>query len=184
MVASGGPDGDRHARLVRMLRESGAVRFGRFELASGRVSDVYVDIKEMWTNPERLELIGTALAARVGDAECLGGMELGAVPLLAAASLFSHRPFVVVRKAAKAHGTGRRIEGEVPQGARFVVIEDVTTSGGSVLETVRLLREAGAVVDRVVVVVDRNEGARARLEEAAVRLEALATLDEIRGPKA
>ncbi|HEV2165587.1 MAG TPA: orotate phosphoribosyltransferase [Thermoplasmata archaeon] len=175
---------DRHAKLVRMLRESGAVRFGTFTLASGRTSDVYVDIKRMWTDPARLEVLGAELADRVGDAERLGGMELGAVPLLAAASLGSRRPFVVVRKAPKGHGTNQRIEGEVPDGARVVVIEDVTTTGGSVLETVQILRSAGAIVDRVLVVVDRGEGARERLAEASVRLEPLATLAELRGPDA
>ena len=138
----------------------------------------------MWTDPARLELLGAALADHVGDAERLGGMELGAVPLLAATSLASHRPFVVVRKAPKGHGTDQRIEGEVPAGARFLVIEDVTTSGGSVLETVRILRAAGALVDRVLVVVDRDEGAKDRLAEASVRLDPLATLSELRGPGA
>ena len=169
------------AKIVALLRDSGAVRFGEFTLASGRRSDVYVDIKEVWTEPSRLEVIGRALAERVGDAERLGGMELGAVPLLAAASLYSGRPFVVVRKAAKGHGTDRRIEGSVPPGVRMLVIEDVTTTGGSVLETVRLLRDSGAVVDRVLTVVDRNEGAAERLAAASVRLEALARLDELRG---
>lgn len=175
---------DDHAKLLRMLRDSEAVRFGRFVLASGRTSEVYVDIKRMWTDPARLELLGTALAARVGDADRLGGMELGAVPLLAAASLYSRRPFVVVRKASKGHGTGQRVEGEVPAGARFVVIEDVTTTGGSVLETVELLRAAGARVDRVLVVVDREEGAREKLAAASIALEPLATLRELRSADA
>ncbi|MCI4358328.1 MAG: orotate phosphoribosyltransferase [Thermoplasmata archaeon] len=173
-----------HTKLVRMLRDSGAVRFGQFTLASGRTSDVYVDIKRTWTDPDHLEMLGRALAERVEDAEGLGGMELGAVPLLAAASLYSRRPFVVVRKAPKGYGTDQRIEGTVPAGARFLVIEDVTTSGGSVLETVTLLRAAGADVERVLVVVDREEGAAERLAGASIRLDALATLDELRGPPA
>ncbi len=171
-----------HADLVRMLRESGAVRFGTFALASGRTSSVYVDIKRVWTDPKRLELIARAFSERVGSAQVLGGMELGAVPLLAATSLLSGRPFVVVRKAAKAHGTAQRIEGEIPPGAEVLVLEDVTTSGGSVAETVELLRAGGARVERVAVVVDRKEGAEERLAPLGVRLEALATLDEVRGP--
>ena len=180
-MVSAGSNSERHAELVRMLRDSGAVRFGQFTLASGRTSDVYVDIKQMWTEPERLELLGRALANRVGEADRLGGMELGAVPLLAAASLYSRRPFVVVRKAPKGHGTQRRIEGTVVSGERLLVLEDVTTTGGSVLETVAVLRGEGAKVERVLVVVDRSEGAIERLAEASVRLEALVTLDELRG---
>jgi orotate phosphoribosyltransferase len=173
---------DRHAELVRMLRESGSVRFGQFTLASGRTSDVYVDIKRAWTDPDRLELLGRALAERVGGVDRLAGMELGAVPLLAAASVFAHKPIAVVRKAPKGHGTNQRIEGEVKAGERVLVIEDVTTSGGSVAETIALLRAEGAVVDRVLVVVDRKEGATERLAGLSVRLESLATLDELRGP--
>ncbi|MCI4349258.1 MAG: orotate phosphoribosyltransferase [Thermoplasmata archaeon] len=172
---------DRHEALVRMLRESGAVRFGTFTLASGKTSDVYVDIKAAWTDPARLELLGRALADRVGDVDRLAGMELGAVPLLAATSLYARRPFAVVRKAAKGHGTDQRIEGEVPPGARFLVLEDVTTTGGSVADTVALLRGRGAKVDRVLVVVDRGEGARERLGTLGVSLESLATLEELRG---
>jgi orotate phosphoribosyltransferase len=170
-----------HEALVRMLRESGSVRFGQFTLASGRTSDVYVDIKRAWTDPDRLELIARGLAERVGDAERLAGMELGAVPLLAAASLYARKPIAVVRKAPKGHGTNRRIEGEVRRGERVLVVEDVTTSGGSVAETIAVLRGEGAVVDRVLVVVDRKEGATERLAALGVRLESLATLDELRG---
>jgi orotate phosphoribosyltransferase len=175
---------DEAPAIAKLLRDSGAVRFGHFTLASGRTSDVYVDIKRIWTDPARLEPIARALAGRVGEVDLLGGMELGAVPLLAATSLFAHRPFVVVRKAAKAHGTGQRIEGDVPAGARTLVLEDVTTTGGSVAETVALLREAGARVERVLAVVDREEGAAERLGGLGVRLESLATLRSIRGPAA
>lgn len=166
--------------LVKMLRASGAVRFGEFTLASGARSDVYVDIKRAWTDPKRLGLMATHLAGRVGDAERLAGMELGAVPLLVATSLTTGLPIAVVRKAPKGHGTNQRIEGEIVPGERVVVVEDVTTTGGSVEETVRLLRAAGAKVERVLAVVDREEGAGARLSAIGVELLALATLREIR----
>jgi orotate phosphoribosyltransferase len=175
---------DAHESLTRMLRESGSVRFGQFTLASGRTSDVYVDIKRAWTDPARLELLARALAERVGDVDRLAGMELGAVPLLAATSLFAHKPIAVVRKAPKGHGTNQRIEGEVHAGERVLVIEDVTTSGGSVAETIGVLRAEGARVERVLVVVDRKEGARERLAALSVALESLATLDELRGASA
>jgi orotate phosphoribosyltransferase len=175
----------RRAREVgAMLTACGAVRFGAFRLASGRTSDVYVDVKRAWTDPDRLELLGRALADRVGDAERLAGIELGAVPLLAATSLYSRRPYAVVRKAAKEHGTAQRIEGEVPPGARLLVIEDVVTTGGSVAETIRILREAGGVVTRVLCVVDREEGGRATLSELGVALDPIVTLSNLRGPRA
>jgi orotate phosphoribosyltransferase len=172
-----------HADIVRLLRDSGAVRFGTFTLASGATSDVYVDIKRVWTEPKNLQPIARALAQQVGEAARLAGMELGAVPLVVAVALETGRPYAVVRKAAKTHGTQHRIEGEVPPGERVLVVEDVTTSGGSVVETVELLRSAGAVVTDVVTVVDREAGARDRLAALGIRLTALATLGELRsGP--
>jgi orotate phosphoribosyltransferase len=167
--------------LAKDLLESGAVRFGTFTLTSGQTSDVYVDVKRATTDPDRLRRIAERLVGRVGDADRLAGMELGAVPILVALSLQARRPYAIVRKAGRSHGTGQRVEGEIPQGARVLVVEDVTTTGGSVAETVELLRAAGGVVDRVVCVVDRQQGAAERLAGMGVRLEPLITLAELRG---
>jgi orotate phosphoribosyltransferase len=169
--------------LATDLLDSGAVRFGTFTLTSGQTSDVYVDVKRATTDPVRLRRIAKQLAARMGDAERLAGMELGAVPILVALALETNRPYAIVRKAARSHGTGQRVEGEIPKGARVLVVEDVTTTGGSVAETVGLLREAGGVVDRVVCVVDRQQGAVERLAALGVRLEPLVTLSELRGAR-
>jgi orotate phosphoribosyltransferase len=168
------------AQLVEMLTKSGAVRFGEFTLTSGKRSDVYVDIKRAWTEPSRLRLMAEALAARVGECDRLAGMELGAVPLVVATALETQKPYCVLRKASRTHGTGQRIEGEVPSGDRVLLIEDVATTGGSAAESVELLRGAGAVVTRAVVVVDRREGASDRLNALGVTLEPLVTLDELR----
>lgn len=169
----------------RVLLEAGAVRFGDFTLASGRTSDVYVDVKKAWTDPGRLELIARALAARVGPGDVrLAGMELGAVPLVVATSMRVGLPMIIIRKAAKEHGTRQRFEGEVPAGARVLLIEDTATTGGSLVQSIDVLREAGAIVERAVVVVEREEGARERLAELGVRLEALTTLSELRGASA
>ena len=169
--------------LAEDLLASGAVRFGTFTLTSGQTSDVYVDVKRATTDPARLRRIARRLADHLGDAERLAGMELGAVPLVVALALEVGRPYVIVRKAARTHGTGQRVEGEVPAGARMLVVEDVTTTGGSVVETVELLRTAGARVDRVTCVVDRQQGAAERLAEVGARLEPLITLAELRGSR-
>jgi orotate phosphoribosyltransferase len=168
------------ARLCRDLLDSGAVRFGRFTLASGATSDVYVDIKKAWTDPGRLERMAALLAAECTGETRLAGMELGAVPLVVATALRTGLPYVVVRKAAKSHGTQQRFEGEIPAGRRVLVIEDVTTSGGSSAETVEVIRAAGGVVDRLLAVVDREQGARERLAGLGVSLHALLTLAELR----
>jgi orotate phosphoribosyltransferase len=167
-----------------LLLDAGAVRFGKFVLTSGQESDVYVDIKEVWTRPERLRVLAARLARWVDEEALLAGMELGAVPLVVAVALQTGRPYVVVRKPGRAHGTGRRYEGDVPRGAKTLVIEDVTTTGGTLVDTIEVLREAGAEVDRAVTVVDREQGGRQRLRAIGVELDALATLSQLRGPRA
>jgi len=169
--------------LARLLLDAGAVRFGEFTLASGERSDVYIDVKRAWTDPARLERIARALSARVGAEERLAGMELGAVPLVVAVALRTGRPYVVLRKAAKEHGTRQPFEGEIPPGSRVLLIEDVSTSGGSSARSVEIVRAAGGRVERVLVVVDRGAGADARLAALGVRLEPLLTMTELRGAR-
>ncbi len=172
-----------HGEIVATLLDAGAVRFGEFTLASGETSDVYIDVKRAWPEPARLDLLARALAARVGNAERLAGMELGAVPLVVATALKTGRPYVVLRKAAKEHGTRQAYEGDVPTGSHVLLIEDVSTTGGSSLRSIEILRAAGAEVDRALVVVDRESGARERLAAVGVRLEPLVTMSELRGAR-
>ena len=169
--------------VLRTLLEAGAVRFGEFTLTSGEKSDVYIDVKRAWTRPARLDLLAQALAARVGEADRLAGMELGAVPLVVAVALRTGHDYAILRKGARDHGTRQAFEGEIPNGARVLLIEDVSTTGGSSLRSVEILRAAGGVVDRALVVVDRESGARELLANAGVRLEPILTLSELRGAK-
>lgn len=164
--------------LVGALRDAGAVRFGEFELSHGGTSEYYVDKYRFETVPACLALIATAFAERVGDATP-AGVALGAVPLVAATGLEMGRPYVIVRKDAKGHGTGNRIEGHLESGDPVVVLEDVATTGTSAASAVEALRDAGATVERVLVVVDRQEGASERLAEREVELEALLTASQL-----
>ena len=167
--------------LVRLLLDSGAVRFGDFTLASGEKSDVYIDVKKAWTRPDRLSTLARALAARAGSEPRLAGMELGAVPLVVAVALATGRPYAVLRKAPKEHGTRQPFEGEIGQGEHVLLIEDVTTTGGSSVRSLEIVRTAGGRVDRVLAVVDREAGAAERLAAAGARLETLLTMAELRG---
>ncbi|WP_255151183.1 orotate phosphoribosyltransferase [Halorarius halobius] len=164
--------------LIAALREAEAVKFGEFELSHGGTSDYYVDKYLFETEPRCLELIADAFAERVGDTK-LAGVALGAVPLVAATSVATGTPYVIVRKKAKEYGTGNRIEGAFEPGEEVVVLEDIATTGQSAVDAVEALREAGAVVNRVLVVVDREEGARENLADADVELEALVTASEL-----
>ncbi|MFB6195196.1 MAG: orotate phosphoribosyltransferase [Haloplanus sp.] len=169
---------DQHQDLVAALRDAEAVKFGEFELAHGGTSDYYVDKYLFETDPQCLRLIANAFAERVGDAK-LAGVALGAVPLVAVTSAETGRPYVIARKQAKEYGTGNRIEGRLSEGDRVVVLEDIATTGKSALEAVEALRDAGAVVDRVLVVVDREEGAGELLADHGVELESLLTASDL-----
>jgi len=164
--------------LIAALRGADAVRFGEFELSHGGTSDYYVDKYLFETDPGCLRLIAAAFADRVGD-ETLAGVALGAVPLVAVTSAETGAPYVIVRKQAKEYGTGNRIEGRFSEGDRVVVLEDIATTGQSALDAVEALRDAGATVERVLVVVDREEGARERLADAGVELDALVTAGDL-----
>jgi orotate phosphoribosyltransferase len=106
-------------------------------------------------------------------------MALGAVPLAVAVALETNRPFVMVRKEPKDHGTKELIEGDVSPGETFIIVEDVATTGGSTLKVVSALREVGANVSRAVVVVDRQEGAREMLTEHGIELISLFTVKDL-----
>ena len=164
--------------LIGALRAADAVRFGEFELSHGGTSDYYVDKYLFETAPDCLELIAEAFARRVDD-ERLAGVALGAVPLVAATSVATGNPYVIVRKSAKEYGTGNRVEGRFEPAEELVVLEDIATTGQSTVDAVEALRDAGAVVDRVLVVVDREEGAREHLAENGIEMEALLTASDL-----
>ena len=168
--------------LIEALREAEAVQYGEFELAHGGTSDYYVDKYLFETDPRCLTLVAEAFAERLGDDEAkLAGVALGAVPLVAVTSAETGRPYVIARKETKSYGTSNRIEGRLSAGERVIVLEDIATTGQSALDAVAALREAGATVDRVLVVVDRDEGARELLADHGVELEALLTASDLLG---
>ncbi|MFC6721998.1 orotate phosphoribosyltransferase [Halobacteriaceae archaeon SHR40] len=164
--------------LIDLLREVDAVKFGEFELSHGGTSDYYVDKYIFNTDPDCLAAIAEAFAERVGDTT-LGGVALGAVPLTAATSVESGNPYVIVRKKAKEYGTGNQIEGRFEDGEEIVVLEDIATTGQSAIDAVEALRDAGVVVDRVLVVVDREEGAAENLAKHDIELQSLLTASQL-----
>ena len=168
--------------LATALREHAYLE-GDFVLRSGRRSPYYLDKYRFETRPELLRPLGEAIAEAANavepDAVRLAGPELGAVPLAAAASLASGLPFLIVRKEAKAYGTGNRLEGVFEEGELACLVEDVVTSGGAAVESVEALREAGIEVRHAVCVVDREEGGADALARVGVRLEPLFRLSEI-----
>ena len=169
---------------LRILLATRSVRHGDFTLASGRTSTFYFNGKPSMLHPLGAELIARALlaVARGVRATQLSGLEMGAVPLLGAVAALSSiegtpLPATFVRKAPKAHGTGELVEGlaegETLVGTRILLLEDVVTTGGSVLRAAVALRNIGAIVDHAAVIVDREEGGAAALAADGVALHAI-----------
>jgi len=164
--------------LKDMLKEMKVVQRGEFILTSGKKSNYFVNIKRASTNPKVLREIGKAMAPYVNDCK-IAGMALGAVPLAVAVALETDRPFVMVRNEPKDNGTKELVEGEVAPGDKFVIVEDVATTGGSTLRVVSALREKGANVSKAIVVVDRLEGAKEMLVEHGIELVSLFTVQDL-----
>src|SRR3989442_13119280 len=167
--------------FVAAVKACGALQFGTFTLASGKPSAYSVDIKRAIPRPALLRAIAKAMAPFVRGASRIAGVELGAVPIAAAVSLASDTPYIIVRKAAKEHGTKHDFEGELNRGDLVLFVEDVVTTGGTLRGAIDRLREHGAVVEDCVCVVDREEGGAILLAEIGVRLHALLRASELTG---
>jgi orotate phosphoribosyltransferase len=176
-----------HERLVRMLAARSARR-GNFTLASGRQSSLYIDARLTTMTPDGQRLIGALGLRAIRDAgwaaDAVGGLTLGADPIAYAichASADSDHPVraFTVRKEAKAHGTGKLVEGPLQPGDRVVIVEDVITTGGSATKAVDAVRGAGAQVLGVLALVDRDEGGREHLESLGLVVRALATATDV-----
>jgi len=175
------------SRLHRLLAERSARR-GRFTLASGRESEFYVDARLTAMSPDGLALIGplalTEIEAAHWQPDSVGGLTLGADPIsyaISYASATTDHPLraFTVRKEAKAHGTGKLIEGPFREGDRVVVIEDVITTGGSALRAATAIRAGGGKILGILALVDREEGGREALEAAGFNVRALARASDI-----
>jgi orotate phosphoribosyltransferase len=175
--------------LIQLLAHRSARR-GQFTLASGRTSTLYIDARLTTMSPEGLSLIGPLGYAALRDsgwnAVAAGGLTLGADPVAYAisyASALAGHPLraFTVRKEAKAHGTGRRIEGPFAAGDRVAIIEDVITTGGSALKAAEAVHAEGGEIAGVLALVDREEGGREAIEAAGYPVLALTRAAEIVG---
>jgi len=157
-----------------------------FTLASGKTSSYYFNCKTTTMDPEGMYLIGNIIFDMLGDADisAAGGLTLGADPIANALSLISYqkkKPIksFVVRKDVKDHGTKKAVEGNVTTGERVVIIEDVITTGGSTITAIEIARKAGLVIDRIIALIDREEGGRENIKKYVDRVDAVLTRSEI-----
>lgn len=169
---------DRQA-LARRIAEVALLR-GTFTLRSGRTSHYYLDKYLFSTQPDVLGQLGRMFAERLPpDANRLAGAELGGIPLVSAASLASGLPCLFIRNQKKDYGTAKQLEGRLEAGDRVVLVEDVCTTGGQVLEAAKVIEAAGAKVVKIIGTIDREEGAREAIEGAGYAFESLFTKTDL-----
>jgi orotate phosphoribosyltransferase len=157
-----------------------------FTLASGRTSNYYFNCKPTTLDPEGMNLIGMIIFAMLADTDvsAAGGLTLGADPIANALSLISYqrgKPIksFIIRKDVKGHGTKSAVEGDVRPGEKVAIIDDVITTGGSTLTAIERAREAGLIIERVVTLVDREEGGRENILRQVARVDAVFTRSDI-----
>lgn len=167
--------------MKRHIKER-AFKKGNFTLSSGKKSRFYIDIKKVYTSPQILRKIAKNMAEELSHLhyDLLAGVAVGAVPIVAATALEVGRDYLVVRKERKGHGTGMGIEGRFSPGQKVVMLEDVTTTGGSLIRAVRELRAKGLGCEFAITVVDREEGAKENLKKEKVELIPLVKMSEIK----
>lgn len=169
--------------LIKRIVEV-ALLHGEFTLRSGRKSKYYLDKYRFETHPDVLHALGEMFREQLGqnlqNVARFAGAELGAVSLAAAASMACGKPFVIVRNKKKDYGTAKQIEGVINAGDIVVLVEDVVTSGGQVIEAVKSLREAGASVFQIICVIDRQEGGAQKIyAETGIHLDHLFTSTDL-----
>ncbi len=172
------------AAIAEALFRTGALRFGKFTLASGRQSSYYLDLRVIPSYPEVFALAIEAyreMAEQVGvkNFDVVAGVATAGVAISSPLAFVLKKPMVYVRREEKGHGLGRTVEGASHPGWRALVVDDLVTTGGSIISAVEALRKGGCVVKEAAVLVDRLEGGKANLEAIGVRLNACVDVNEL-----
>jgi orotate phosphoribosyltransferase len=162
-------------QLIEAVKSAALLR-GEFTLRSGRKSNYYLDKYLFEGEPDILQALGEQFARHLSpNTTRIAGAELGGVALAASTAMASGKPFVIIRNAKKDYGTQKMYEGKLEKGDRILLVEDVATTGGQVIEAAKTISEAGAVVEKIVAVIDRQEGARENIESAGYAFDAIMT---------
>jgi uridine monophosphate synthetase len=167
--------------LADELLAAGCIKFGEFTLKSGLISPIYIDLRQIITYPKLLEKIGAAYLPILEKLKFkrIAGLPYAAIPIATAVSLQGDYPMIYPRKEVKAYGTKAEIEGEYHTGERVVIIDDLATTGGSKFEAIEKLTGVGLTVKDIVVLVDRQSGAKEALAQAGFNLHAVLTITEM-----
>ncbi len=167
--------------LADGLLEAGCIKFGEFTLKSGLISPIYIDLRQIISYPRLLQQVGAAYLPILANLQFkrLAGLPYAAIPIATAVSLAGDYPMIYPRKEIKTYGTKADIEGEYHAGETVVVIDDLATTGGSKFEAIEKLSAAGLLVKDVVVLVDRQSGAKESLQQAGYVLHAVLTISQM-----
>ena len=164
--------------LIKLLKDNQVVKYGKFTLSSGKESDYYVDMKRAITDPEILSKVAEIISKKIDALKIdrVAGPALGAIPIVTAVSVVSSIPMLMIRNSKKDYGTSELIEGNLQNGDRVIVLEDVTTTGNSLIKAVKAVISNGGIVEKAFVVVDRDEGAIDNLKMEGVDLEPIVSV--------
>ncbi|MGE5375151.1 MAG: orotate phosphoribosyltransferase [Bacteroidota bacterium] len=167
--------------LADGLLAAGCIKFGSFTLKSGLQSPIYIDLRQIITYPKLLEQIGAAYLPLLKELtfDRIAGLPYAAIPIATAVSMQGDYPMIYPRKEVKTYGTKAEIEGEYHAGETIVVIDDLATTGGSKFEAIEKLTGAGLVVKDIVVLVDRQSGAKESLAQAGYAMYAVLTISQL-----
>lgn len=173
-----------HQQLAERIRQVAYLE-GDFTLRSGKKSTFYVDKYLFETQPDILAQLGSLFAGKATSRTSLiAGAELGGVALAAAAAMAAKKPFAIIRNAKKDYGTSKMFEGTISPGDVVLLVEDIATTGGQVLEAAKVIEAAGAKVEKIVAVVDRGQGAAENIRGAGFAFESLFNSKDLRLPSA
>ena len=170
-------------QFASFLLKSNSLRFGVFTLASGKQSAYYIDLRVLPSFPGYFRLGINALkdkvAEKIGQFDTFASVPSSGLVFGSALAYEMNKPFIYVRKEPKAYGTNKMIEGFLEQGSKVIIVDDVATTGSSVSSAVEILRANGGIVEDVVALVDRHEGAEDKLKKMGVKLSAVTGINDI-----
>ncbi|MCP4395419.1 MAG: orotate phosphoribosyltransferase [Alphaproteobacteria bacterium] len=169
------------SEVIKGLAEVNAVKFGEFTYVSGKKGPVYIDLRLLAAKPSLLKKAAAEYAKIINNLTCdrIAAIPLSGLPIGAAVSLETDIPLIYPRDKAKAHGRSMAIEGTFKAGEKVVVVEDLATTGSSVIKGVEKLREAGLIVEDAIVLLDRESGADKNLEAHGLKLHSAFTMTEM-----
>jgi len=165
--------------LIKRIKETAYLE-GDFTLRSGKKSKYYLDKYLFETRPDILKALGAEFAQHMSDdVTLIAGAELGGVALAAATAMETGKNWVIIRNSKKGYGTGKMVEGVIKEGDVVLLVEDIATTGGQVLEAAKIITEAGATVERIVCVIDRRQGAEENITGAGHVFESILTKNDL-----